>query len=259
MREMNELVTIKECARTTDKVAWNRDEFHRQLLAKHCSYHLEHPFQRMMTGGELSREQMQGWVANRYYYQTMIPRKDAAILANMPSPEVRRAWVGRILEHDGTKDGTGGIEAWIQLGLACGLTREEIVDERHVLPGVRFAVDAYVDFARRAPWQEAVCSSLTELFAGDAHKQRLQAFPVHYKWIAPEGLQYFERRIASVRSEVDYGLRVTLEHFTTQPLQERALEILQFKMDILWSMLDAIHLYYVVEGKDSEGHYHGSI
>jgi pyrroloquinoline-quinone synthase len=157
------------------------------LRAQSQRYHSRHPFHAMMNEGRLSRRQIQGWVANRFYYQENIPRKDAAILANCPDREVRRRWIRRIHDHDGTADGEGGIEAWLRLGEAAGLTREEMWDERHVVPGVRFAVDAYVTFARTRPWVEAVASSLTELFAPDLMAERLAAFERFYTWIDPAG------------------------------------------------------------------------
>jgi pyrroloquinoline-quinone synthase len=225
--------------------AWKPDEFVEQLRNKGGGYHLNHPFEVMLREGELDKAQLQGWVANRYYYQKSLPMKDAAILSNCPDREVRREWIRRILEQDGTKGTEGGNEAWIRLGEACGLRREEIVSGEHVLAGVRFAVDAYVQFARTQPWQEAVCSSLTELFAPDAHAARLEAFPKHYPWVGEEGLAYFASRLTQARKDVDHGLRVTLDYFKTRDQQERALEILQFKLDVLWSMLDAIHRQYV--------------
>ncbi|MDE2584350.1 MAG: pyrroloquinoline quinone biosynthesis protein C, partial [Betaproteobacteria bacterium] len=140
---------------------WSREEFEARLRAMGDRYHIHHPFHVMMHQGKLTKEQVQGWVANRYYYQVNIPVKDAAILANCPVREVRRHWVQRILDHDGYDGEEGGIEAWIRLGEAVGLSREDIVSQRLVLPGVRFAVDAYVNFARQRPWQEAAVSSLT--------------------------------------------------------------------------------------------------
>jgi pyrroloquinoline-quinone synthase len=152
--------------------------------------------------------------------------------------------VRRILDHDGWEDNEGGIEAWVRLGEAVGLERDALWSQRHVVPGVRFAVDAYVNFARHAPWQEAVCSSLTEMFAPKIHKDRLANWPTHYGWIDPAGLQYFRSRISLAERDVEHGLQVTLAHFTTRAQQERALEILQLKLDILWAMLDAIEKAY---------------
>ena len=136
--------------------------------------------------------------------------------------------------------------AWLRLAQAVGLTREEVLDQRHVIPALRFAVDAYVNFARRSPWQEAVCSSLTELFAPEIHKQRLATWTEHYGWIDQAGLAYFRNRVSQARRDVEQGLAITLDHFTTRPLQERALEVLQFKLDILWAMNDAMALKYGV-------------
>jgi pyrroloquinoline-quinone synthase len=223
---------------------WTREEFEQKLREKGAGYHIYHPFQVMMNEGKLDRQQIQGWVANRYYYQISIPIKDAAVLSNCPEREVRRRWIQRIIDHDGSQGDEGGIEGWIRLGEACGMQRGEITSLKQVLPGVRFAVDAYVNFARRAPWQEAVCSSLTELFAPKIHKARMQAWPQHYPWIEAEGYEYFRSRLTQAPRDVEHGLAVTLDYFKTRAQQERALDILQFKLDLLWSMLDAILLGY---------------
>jgi pyrroloquinoline-quinone synthase len=223
---------------------WSKTEFEEQLRAKGERYHIHHPFHVAMNSGRCTKTQVQGWVLNRFYYQVSIPLKDAAILANMPERDQRRRWIQRILDHDGRQGNEGGIEAWLRLGEAVGLAREEIASLKHVLPGVRFAVDAYVDFARRAPWQEAVCASLTELFAPEIHKQRLAGWPQHYPWIEPSGYAYFRQRLSEARRDVEHGLQVTLDHFLAREEQQRALDILQFKLDVLWSMLDAMQITY---------------
>lgn len=229
----------------SETTPWSRDEFERQLRAKEKYYHINHPFQVFMNTGKLDKPAIQGWVANRFYYQTSIPVKDAAIMANCRDRDVRRMWVQRIIDHDGTHGDDGGIEAWLQLGEAVGLTRAELMSEQHVLPGVRFAIDAYVNFARRATWQEAACSSLTELFAPIIHQRRLDNWPQHYPWIDEQGYNYFRKRLKEARRDVEHGLSVTLDYFVTRSEQERALTILQFKLDILWTMLDAMWMAYI--------------
>ena len=231
----------------SDAPAWGREAFKQKLIDKGRLYHIHHPLHIDMNSGKCTQKQIQGWVANRYYYQIMIPVKDANVLANCPDREVRREWVQRVLDHDGYGESEGGIEAWIRLGQAVGLNREEIVSQEHVLPGVRFAVDAYVNFARKASWQEAACSSLTELFAPGIHQKRLDTWPTHYPWIDVEGYDYFRNRLSEARRDVVHGLDITLNHFNTRALQDRALEILQFKLDILWTMLDAMSMAYVYE------------
>jgi len=228
------------------EAAWSREEFEARLRDKGRAYHIYHPFNVMLNTGKASPEQIRGWVANRFYYQISIPVKDAAIMANCPDRGVRRLWVQRILDHDGYGDDPGGIDSWLRLGEAVGLTREHVESLKDVLPGVRFAVDAYVNFARRAPWQEAVCSSLTELFAPQIHQQRLANWPEHYSWIDLAGLHYFQSRVSLARRDVEHGLQVTLDSFTARAQQERALEILQFKLDILWSMNDVMAQRYGV-------------
>jgi len=222
----------------------SREAFKEALMDKGQYYHLHHPFQQAMANGELSREQLQGWVANRFYYQLMIPQKDAALLANCPDAATRRRWVQRLLDHDGHEGEEGGIEAWLALGEAVGLSREALLSQEHVLPGVRFAVDAYRHFVASAPWQEAAISSLTELFAPQAHQNRLDTWPKHYPWINEQGYRYFRKRLSEARRDVDHGLEIALSVCTTAALQQRALEILQFKLDVLWSMLDAMTMAY---------------
>jgi pyrroloquinoline-quinone synthase len=214
------------------------------LRAQSQRYHDRHPFHRKMNEGGLSRRQVQGWVANRFYYQENLPLKDAAILANCPHREVRRRWIRRILDHDGTVDGEGGIEAWLRLGEAVGLTRDEVQDERHVVPGVRFAVDAYVNFSRTRPWVEAVASSLTELFAPDLMADRLAAFERHYPWIDPRGLAYFRARLTQAPRDSEHALHVVMERCRTPDQRAAAVAALSFKCDVLWSMLDAIDRAY---------------
>jgi pyrroloquinoline-quinone synthase len=229
---------------------WSRTAFEARLRERGKAYHIHHPFNRMLNEGRATPEQVRGWVANRFYYQIAIPLKDAAILSNCPDRAVRRGWIQRILDHDGFELGDvkddGGIEAWLHLAEATGLTRAEVLDQRHVIPALRFAVDAYVNFARRAPWQEAVCSSLTELFAPEIHQERLKGWPQFYPWIADAGLRYFRERVGRARRDVEQGLAVTLDHFRTRAEQERALGVLQFKLDILWAMNDAMAQKYGV-------------
>jgi pyrroloquinoline-quinone synthase len=226
--------------------AWSREEFEARLRALGDRYHIHHPFNVMLNTGKATREQIRGWVANRFYYQVNIPIKDAAILANCTDRAARRLWVQRILDHDGYGDDPGGIDSWLRLGEAVGLARAHVESLHDVLPGVRFAVDAYVNFARRAPWQEAACSSLTELFAPQIHKQRLANWPEHYPWIDRDGLRYFQSRVSLARRDVEHGLAVTLDYFRTRSEQERALTILTFKLDVLWAMNDAMAAKYGV-------------
>jgi pyrroloquinoline-quinone synthase len=235
-----------------EKAPWTREEFEQQLRAKAKFYHIHHDFHLLMNSGKLDKEAVQGWVANRFYYQVMIPVKDAAIMANCPHRDVRRHWIQRIIDHDGIQGDEGGIEAWVRLGEAVGLEREELWSHKYLLPGVRYAVDAYVNFARRATWQEGACSSLTELFAPTIHKLRLDNWPTVYPWIKPEGYYYFRKRLTEAPRDVIHGLQITLDHFKTREQQEHALGILQFKLDLLWSMLDAMWMAYV----EKRPHYH---
>lgn len=219
---------------------WTDEEFVAALKAQGTRYHDLHPFHKRMNDGELSKEELQRWVANRYYYQIIIPLKDAAILSNCPERDVRRDWIQRILDHDGDKEGGGGIESWYRLGEALGVDREEMKSERLVLPGVRYACDAYLWFCRSKPWVEAVASSLTELFGPAAIKVRLQGMEKHYPWIDPAGLDYFRARLHQAPRDAEYALSLVVERCRTFELQQRAVDALSFKLDMLWAQLEAI-------------------
>jgi len=223
------------------RAAWSAEELERQLRAfGEARYHNRHPFNQRMHKGELSRTELQLWVANRYCYQQAIPLKDAAILSNCPEQAVRRAWIQRIIDHDGREGSEGGLEAWLRLAAAMGVAREVVLSEAWVLPGVRFAVDAYVQFCRSRPWLEAVAASLTELFAPTIVSERLSAILTHYTWIEPEGLQYFRNRLTQAPRDAEYALGLVLERCVTRVSQDRAVAALNFKCDVLWSLLDAV-------------------
>jgi pyrroloquinoline-quinone synthase len=211
-----------------------------RLRAQGRRYHNLHPFHRRMDAGELSPEELQRWVANRFYYQRSIPLKDAAIISNCPEVEVRREWIKRVVDHDGTGEGTGGIESWLRLGEALGVSREELLSERRVLPAVRYAVDAYVNFARQKSWIEAVASSLTELFGPDAIRARLAALELHYPWIDAAGLEYFRTRLVQAPRDADYALQLVVDRCTTPEQQDAAVAALRFKTEMLWAQLEAI-------------------
>ena len=222
------------------RLPWAAGDFIARLRAEGGRYHDRHPFHRRMDAGELTRDELQRWVANRFYHQRSIPLKDAAILANCPEVAVRRVWIRRIIDHDGTSDATGGIAAWLRLGEALGVPRQELLCERRVLPGVRYAVDAYVDFARRRPWIEAVASSLTELFAPAAIRVRVAALEQHYPWIDPAGLDYFRTRLEQAPRDAHHALHLVVERCRTPEQQDAAVAALRFKTELLWAQLDAI-------------------
>ncbi len=233
---------------------WSREDFTDQLRqVGRLQYHDKHPFHRLMNEGLLNREQIRLWVANRFYYQKNIPIKDALLLARCPLREVRRIWVQRILDHDGTDPRSqaelgneGGIEKWLRLGEAVGLSRDDLESDRHLLPGVRFAVDAYVNFVGSKPWIEGVASSLTELFAPALMTERLAAFEKHYSWIDAAALAYFRSRPALAQRDSDHGLTLVLEHCRSRPEQERAVAALRLKCDILCAILDALYHHCIL-------------
>jgi pyrroloquinoline-quinone synthase len=210
-------------------------------------YHHKHPFHLLMHEGKLGRGQLQAWALNRYYYQSRIPIKDATILARSADAEFRRAWRKRIFDHDGDGTHPGGVEKWLRLVEATGLTRQQAEPGDGILPAVRYAVDAYVDLVRSASFLEAVASSLTELFSGKLIALRMDALRKYYPWLSG-GLDYFQGRLTQAPDDAAFALAWVVEHARTREEQEQALEALQAKCNILWAQLDAIYFAYVSPG-----------
>ena len=221
--------------------------FEKKLRKLGRRYHIHHPFNQAMYSGQLTPEQIRGWVVNRYYYQINIPKKDAHFLSKCPDRQTRALWVQRILDHDGYDGGEGGIAAWERLAVSTGIDLEQLRSGELVLPAVRFAVDAYVNFVRDADWRWGATSSLTEMFAPEIHQQRLANWPKDYPWVESAGLDYFRNRLGEARRDVEHGLSMTLEYCNTAERQQKAMDTLQFKLDVLWVMSDAIHMAYVLD------------
>ncbi|GAA3377337.1 pyrroloquinoline-quinone synthase PqqC [Streptomyces sannanensis] len=225
------------------KRPWGRAEFEEQLRAvAEQRYHDRHPFNVRMHEGSLSPAELRRWITNRFHYQRHIPVKDALITAKLETPELRRMWLHRIEDHDGRAEGEGGIERWLRLGEAAGLDRAALLSGACVLPGVRLAVDGYVNFCRHRPPLEAVSASLTELSAPGLMLRRIDAFERHYSWIDADGLAYFRARVGQGRRDSDEALALVLEWASSRADQERAVAALAFKCDVLWSLLDAVDL-----------------
>jgi pyrroloquinoline-quinone synthase len=205
-------------------------------------YHDKHPFHRRLVAGTLTRGQVQSWVANRYAYQKAIPIKDALLLANLPSAQYRRSWISRITDHDGREGDEGGTRLWLALARAVGLDEDDVRSERMVAPGTRFAVDAYVNFARSRPWLEGVASSLTEMFAPSTMRHRIDSIVANYPWIDCSGMAYFEQRIPLATRDSETALAWVMAEATTPELQDACVGALRFKCDVLWSILDATAL-----------------
>jgi len=231
-----------------------RDEFVAWLRREGESrYHDRHRYHTLMHEGRLDRAQLQHWVLNRYYYQTRIPVKDAIILSKSDDPAFRRAWSRRLRDHDGETPEDGGLALWLRLAEAVGLDGEEVASCRAVLPGVRFACDAYVDLVRERSLVEAVASSLTECFAPDLMSYRIAAWERHYSWIDPAALAYFRARVPRARRDAEEGLDFVVRHATTFDLQERCVAALVRKTEILWHLLDCLYVAYVDPGWGTAG------
>ncbi len=229
----------------TEEAPLDRDAFVERLRAEgEKRYHDRHPFHIRMHEGKLSREQIQGWVLNRFYYQTRIPIKDAILLSKSEDPRFRRVWIHRIHDHDGKEEGQGGLAQWIRLANGVGLDEDEVKSLRRVLPAVRFACDAYVTLVRERPLVEAVASSLTEFFSPDIMARRIVAWEKHYPWVDAATMEYFRGRVTRAKEDSREAIDYVLEHAKTRAVQERCIDALIEKTNILWALLDAVDRAY---------------
>jgi pyrroloquinoline-quinone synthase len=210
-------------------------------------YHHRHPFHLRMHEGRLTRGQLQAWALNRYYYQSVIPIKDSIILSRGSDPAFRRAWRKRVIDHDGDGNSEGGIQRWLKLAEATGLSRDEVCAGTGILPATRFAVNEYLNIVRSRSLLEAVASSLTEMFSRDLISLRMEKLRQHYPWLAG-GLDYFEARLTQAPEDAQFAVNYVCHHAQTRAEQELALQALRDKCDILWAQLDALYFAYVEPG-----------
>ncbi|WP_375596198.1 pyrroloquinoline-quinone synthase PqqC [Algihabitans albus] len=216
-------------------------------------YHHLHPFHHLLNGGGLAKGQVQAWALNRYYYQRMIPLKDAAIVSRMDDAGLRREWRQRIVDHDGNSDEDGGLRRWLALTDGLGLDRAYVTSTDGVLPATKFAVEAYLHFVREKSLLEAVASSLTELFSPLAIGARVRGMLENYDYITPEILAYFDKRPEQATRDSDFALAYVLDNARRPDQQQDALRALTFKCDVLWAQLDALHHAYVAPGTPPPG------
>ena len=238
--------------------ALSADELEARLRAiGEQRYHHRHPFQLMLQNGELNRRQVQAWALNRYYYQSMIPLKDASLIARLDDPALRRAWRARLVDHDGEAEGEGGIARWLKLTDGLELDREMVVSTRRILPATRFAVEAYLHFVRERSVLEAIASSLTELFSPLVIGQRVSGMLEHYDFVSAETLAYFEPRLTQAPRDAEMALDYVKRHARRPDQQQAVLDALIFKCQVLWTQLDALHHAYVAPGHVPPGAWDG--
>jgi coenzyme PQQ biosynthesis protein C len=209
-------------------------------------YHRLHPFHVLLHGGKCSKGQVQAWALNRYYYQAMIPVKDASLIARCEDPALRREWRSRLVDHDGESESDGGIARWLKLTEALGLDRSYVVSLSGLLPATRFAVDAYVHFVRERSLLEGIASSLTELFSPQVIGERVEGMLRGYDFVSAEALVYFSKRPPLARRDSEFALDYVKREARSAQAQRCVLEALEFKCDILWAMLDALYHAYVM-------------
>jgi coenzyme PQQ biosynthesis protein C len=211
-------------------------------------YHRLHPFHKLLHGGKCSKGQVQAWALNRYYYQAMIPLKDASLIARCEDAAIRREWRSRLVDHDGEHDGEGGIARWLTLCAGVGLDRDYVTSLHGLLPATRFAVEAYVHFVREKTLLEAIASSLTELFSPVIISERLDGMLKGYDFVTADTLAYFSQRPPQAERDSRFALDYVKQHARKPEAQQSVLAALEFKCDVLWAMLDALYHAYVAPG-----------
>ncbi len=233
---------------STVQAPWSKEEFEAQMRAVGPErYHDKHEFHKMLHGGKLTKSQVAAWALNRYVYQEAIPRKDAAFMSRVHDRELRREWIHRIHDHDGTlPEETGGIERWLVLTDCLGLDRDYVMSMKGALPATRYAVESYVYYVREQPLVVAAASSLTELFAPNIHRERIAGMLANYDFVNDDVMAYFKRRLSQAPRDANFTLEFVKDHAHTRELQDACVDAIKFKCDVLWAQLDALYLAYVV-------------
>lgn len=248
---MNTLINNHLYCRTFTEIpesAWTKEEFKEQINKLSYRYHINHPVDQYIMEGKATKEFIQSWVANRFYYQTIIPMKDATIISKCTDQKVRQEWVKNILDHDLPN---GGIDNWILLAEKVGINKQDLINFKHVLPGVKFACNEYINFVKSADWKLAIASCLTVVYADEIHTARINNWPNHYEWLDKDAYSYFRNRQNEAKHEKDVALNYVLEWFTKAEDQVKVLETIKLKQDILWSILDNLYIFHFTHFYDT--------
>ena len=221
---------------------WSKEEFVQQIENLKDRYHDNHPLNKFFMDGKATQTLFASWAANRYYYQATIPLKDSAILANCPDIGIRQLWIKNVINQD-----SGGLERWLEMCVSLGLAREDVLSFKHVLPGVKFACDAYLNFAKQNDYKLGIASCLTINFASDIHSSRVVEWPKLYPFLDEKCYSYFKSRMSSVKHEKDVALDLVCEWFKTSESQAQVIEVIKMKQDILWCIMDSIFLQHFLQ------------
>ncbi len=211
-------------------------------------YFLNHPFMKLFYAGRLTNEQIRAWIVNRFYYQKQMPLKDSIILANCTDTAARKLWLQRLMKREGVGGYRGDVEGWAMLAEAAGISRKTL-ENTEVLPGVRFAVDAYLNFVKTVSWVEGVAASLPELLAVNELPKRIEALRRHYGWIGREGVEFFIERLSYIKEDIELVLELLTTHIRNNIMLKKCFEAARYNCNVHWSMLDAIYMEYVLPRK----------
>ena len=102
-----------------------------------------------------------------------------------------------------------------------------------------------MDIVRDRSILEGIASCLTELFSPTIIAERVGGMLANYDFVTADTLGYFAPCLDQAPMDADYALAYVKENARTSEQQEAVLVMLRTKCDILWAMLDALHLAYV--------------
>ncbi len=228
------------------------DEFIQTFFEVNKSDHQRpaHPWDTLFREGQCSKQQLQGWGKERYYFTRQVPIKEYSILYNCPHPEVRRMWLPKALEEEGEdligKPGKAHPEYWLDVCEGLGLNRE-YVKTSEPLFGVKFAVDSFATAAFKTSWLLGVAVSEGDDTA-KAMARDLAVFRKHYTWVPDEALEFYKLH-ADI--DVEHGLirkEILKKYGTTKELQEDCINAQLMKNNMRRVIADAIYMAYVVQG-----------
>lgn len=206
----------------------------------------KHPFNKLLYEGQLNKSQIHGWINNWFYYQTIIPLKNGAVISNCSLSDVRRIWISRILEYDGYSEVEGALQGWTKFAESTGLSKKDLYSDNY-LPGVKVAADSLLNYVKTHSWFEGISTSLSQIFLPAAIDKRVYALSKYYSdFIDPQGLTYFMALSAQARKDSQIALNILIKYSESYEMQLKAVDSVLFTEDVLWSMFDSIYSFYVV-------------
>ena len=215
-----------------------------------------HPVRQLLLTGRLTKEQLQWWARNLYHEFSNIHRFFGVRYQKCPVAELRRALIENMIEEEGEdmigRKHPSHAELWRRFGEGVGVPREEMLGYEP-LPGIRAALEMYVQLVQQSHWAVAIGTGLVFEGGGPKRmKEEREALERHYPWIPSRALDFFRVHEYHDEGHGNFCVDVIRQHCMELHLQEEMRAAVRSRADIMWLQNDSIYHAFVRPALSSE-------